>query len=196
MVAKKKSRTRKTTRKARVPRRRTTTPPNGAARRLQPDAYHTLTPYLAVSHAGQAVDWYKKAFGAKEVSRMPGPGGRLMHAELQIGDSRLLLSDVFPGSDVQDPTRVGNTTTTIHLYTKNIDQVWRKAVAAGAVVTMPLENQFWGDRYGKLRDPFGHSWSLAYPAKMTEKEKRLKQEQAMRMLEEGQHPGMETNARA
>lgn len=192
--------TRKTKRSKTTRRRstRTKAPPARAGRPARPPTmpYATITTYICVSDAAHAIDWYKKAFGARELTRMPGPGDKIMHAELQIGDSRLMLSDVFPGADTNHPQALGNTTATIHLYLKNIDQVWRKAVAAGATVTMPLENQFWGDRYGKLRDPFGHSWSLAYPARMTESEKRKKQEEVMRQFEQAQHPGMETEQRA
>ncbi|MGQ0572424.1 MAG: VOC family protein [Armatimonadota bacterium] len=150
-------------------------------------AFRTVTPYLAVSDAAQAIDWYKKAFGARELSRMPAPGGKLMHAEVMIGDSRVMLSDVFPGSDVQDPSAVGGTTSNMHIYSKDVNKLWQQAVAAGARVTMPLEDQFWGDRYGKLTDPFGHSWALSFRARMTKEEKERKQQQAMEMFAAGTH---------
>jgi uncharacterized glyoxalase superfamily protein PhnB len=138
-----------------------------------------VTPYLAVSDAAAAIDWYKKAFGARELTRMPAPGGRVMHAEVMIGDSRVMLSDVFPGSDVQDPRAIGATTANLHVYHKNVNKLWERALAAGARVTMPLENQFWGARYGKLTDPFGHSWALSYKAKMTKEEMARKQQEVM-----------------
>lgn len=157
----------------------------GAARKAAAAAaapripYATVTPYLAVSDAAAAIDWYKKAFGARELTRMPAPGGRVMHAEVMIGDSRVMLSDVFPGSDVQDPRAIGATTANLHVYHKNVNKLWERALAAGARVTMPLENQFWGARYGKLTDPFGHSWALSYKAKMTKEEMARKQQEVM-----------------
>jgi len=150
-------------------------------------AFRTVTPYLAVSDAAQAIDWYKKAFGARELSRMPAPGGKLMHAEVMIGDSRVMLSDVFPGSDVRDPSAVGGTTANMHIYSKDVNKLWQQAVATGARVTMPLEDQFWGDRYGKLTDPFGHSWALSFRAKMTKEEMERKRQQAMEMFAAGTH---------
>ena len=117
--------------------------------------FRTVTPYLAVSDAAAAIDWYKRAFGAKELTRMPGPGGKIMHAEVMIGDSRVMLSDVFRGGDTGAPQTLGGTTSSMHIYHRNVDKLWRQAVAAGASVTMPLEDQFWGDRYGKLKDPSG-----------------------------------------
>jgi PhnB protein len=150
--------------------------------------YQTVTPYLAVSDAAAAIDWYKRAFGARELSRMPAPDGKVMHAEILIGDSRVMLSDVFPGSDVQHPRAVGTTTTNLHVYHRNVDRLWQQAIAAGATVTMPLDDQFWGDRYGKLTDPFGHSWALAFKAKMTKEERERKQREAMAMFGAGAQP--------
>jgi PhnB protein len=172
---------RKTASKARASRARKTTrkPARRAAAAAPRIPYRTVTPYLAINDAAAAIDWYKEAFGARELSRMPAPGGRLMHAEIMIGDSRVMLSDVFPGSDSKDPKTLGGNSTYLHLIQRNIDRLWQRAVAAGARVTMPLENQFWGDRYGKLEDPFGHSWGLSYKAKMTKKEMEQKQQEAM-----------------
>jgi PhnB protein len=161
----------------RKPTSRRRTRAAGAARPAAP--YRTVTPYLAVSDAAGAIDWYKKAFGAKELSRMPGPGGKIMHAEIMIGDSRVMLSDVFPGSDVNHPHGLGGTTSNMHIYHRDVDRLWQQAVAAGAKVTMPLENQFWGDRYGRVTDPFGHSWALSYKAKMTKAEMERKRQQVM-----------------
>lgn len=176
--AKKSTRARKTSPKAR--------PTNGARAAAPP--WRTVTPYLAVSDAARAIDWYKEALGAREIARMPAPGGKIMHAELMIGDSRVMLSDVFPGSDLTEPTQLGGTGAGLHLTIPAVDRAWKRAVAAGATVTMPLENQFWGDRYGKLRDPFGHSWSLSFPARMTEAEKKQKERQAMETFAAGAHP--------
>ena len=147
-----------------------------------------VTPYLAVGDAAQAIEWYKRAFGAKEVNRQLEPTGKVMHASLKIGDSLVMLSDIFPGSEMRDPRAVGPSEN-LHIYSKQIDKIFKSATAAGAKVTMPLEDQFWGDRYGKLQDPFGHSWGFSYPAKMTEAEKERKREEAFKSFGAGEHPG-------
>jgi PhnB protein len=127
-----------------------------------PPGFHTLTPHLVVKNASNAIEFYKKAFGAEEIRRAPAPDGKsLMHAELQIGDSRLMLVDEFPEMDCRGPQSIGGTPVTIHMFVKDVDAAFSRAVAAGAEVKMPLDNMFWGDRYGVLTDPFGHSWSLA-----------------------------------
>ena len=131
-----------------------------SAVRAIPEGYHSLTPTLVCKDASRAIDYYKEAFQAKELGRMTGPGGKIGHAELQIGDSRLMLSDEFPGM-ASAPGPTPNTSCSIVLYSDNVDTVFERAVKAGAKVEMPLQNQFWGDRYGKLRDPFGHQWGLA-----------------------------------
>jgi PhnB protein len=121
-----------------------------------------LTPHLVVEGAADAMEFYKKAFGAEEICRMPGPDGRLMHAALKIGESELYLCDAFPeygGSP--GPKTLGNSPVTINLETPNVDEAWTKATEAGCTVTMPLDNMFWGDRYGKLVDPFGHHWAMS-----------------------------------
>ncbi len=159
-----------------------------------PKGFGTVTPYLSLDRAAEALEWYKKAFGAKELDRETVPGGKIMHARIRIGDSIIMLSDVFPGADTQAPSVLGNTTTTMHVYTKNVDKLWQQAVDAGAKVSMPLDNQFWGERYGKLKDPFGHNWSLSQRIPMTKAEMKEKQEQAMAMFSQGQHPGAEEQA--
>jgi PhnB protein len=127
-----------------------------------PDAYRTLIPHLVVKGASQAIEFYKKAFGAEEVSRAPGPDGKsIMHAELKLGDSRLFLVDEIPEMDCRGPNSIGGTSVTIHRYVEDVDVAFNKAVAAGAQVRMPVSDMFWGDRYGVLKDPFGHAWSLA-----------------------------------
>jgi PhnB protein len=131
-----------------------------SAVRAIPEGYHSLTPTLVCKDAARAIDFYKEAFQAKELGRMTGPGGKIGHAELQIGDSRLMLSDEFQGM-ASAPGPTPNTSCSTVLYTDNVDAVFERAVKAGAKVEMPLQNQFWGDRYGKLRDPFGHQWGLA-----------------------------------
>lgn len=143
----------------------------------------TLTPYLAIRGAGEAIDWYRKTWGAKEVDRMAAPGGGIMHAELRLGDSTFYVSDIFPGSDVQDARDLKATTVNIHFYSRNVDKLWEQAVAAGATVTMPLEDQFWGDRYGRLIDPFGQSWALSYKSKLGKAELERKREEAMKQFQ-------------
>lgn len=169
----KKTTTGRTARKATAARK----PRRAAAR----PSLRTLTPYLPVNGAAQAIDWYRKAFGAKEVARQSGPDGKVMHAHLRIGDSDLFLSDIFPGADVQDAARVGPTAT-VHLWSRNVDKLWQAAVQNGAKATMPLDDQFWGDRYGKLVDPFGHSWSLAWKSKLPKAELERKREEAMKQF--------------
>jgi PhnB protein len=126
-----------------------------------PDGYHTATPYLVVDNAVAAIDFYKKAFGAKEVMRMDAPGGKVGHAEIKIGDSLIMLADEMPGSGNRSPKSLGGSAVGIMLYVQDVDTVFKQATAAGAKAEMPVADQFWGDRYGKLRDPFGHSWSIA-----------------------------------
>ena len=126
-----------------------------------PEGFHTVTPHLIVKGAAQAIDFYKEAFGAEEISRMAGPGGKLMHAELRVGTSRLLLADEFPewGSHGPNPKDTG--AMSIHLFVEDVDAVFRRAIEAGAKPLMSVSDQFWGDRYGKIEDPFGHHWSIA-----------------------------------
>jgi len=127
-----------------------------------PEGFHTITPHLVVKGASQAIEFYKKAFGAKELSRMHGPDGKsIMHAQLKIGDSLLFLVDEFPEMGCYGPLTGGRSPVTIHLYVEDVDSAFNVALAAGARQTMPPADMFWGDRYGKLIDPFGHEWSLA-----------------------------------
>ena len=127
-----------------------------------PEGFHTITPHLVVKGASQAIEFYKKAFGAEELSRMPGPDGKsLMHASLKIGDSHLFLVDEFPEMGSHGPDLSGKSPVTIHLYVEDVDSAFSNALAAGARQIMAPQDMFWGDRYGKLVDPFGHEWSLA-----------------------------------
>mgnify|MGYP001366391302 CR=1 FL=1 len=127
-----------------------------------PSGMHTLTPHLVVQGASNAIEFYKKAFGAEEVRRLTAPDGKaIMHADLKVGDSHFFLVDEFPEMDCRGPQSIGGTPVTIHMYVEDVDATFGKAVAAGAKVRMPLSDMFWGDRYGMLTDPFGHSWSLA-----------------------------------
>jgi len=153
-----------------------------------PKGLRTVTPYLSINGAAAAIDWYKKAFGAKEIVREPTPDGKLMHAQIRIGDSILMMSDVFPGASSQSPDVLGNSSVTLQVYVKNVDKLWQKAVDAGAKITMPLDNVFWGERYGQLTDPFGHHWSLSEQIKMSKAERDEKQKQAMAMFSQRQHP--------
>lgn len=126
-----------------------------------PEGFHTVTPSLTVRGAAQAIDFYKKAFGAQELVRMPGPDGKIMHAELKIGDSIIFLSDEMPGMGASKaPQTVGACTGAINLYVNNVDDVFKQAIAAGGKEVMPVADQFWGDRYGNFVDPFGHVWGV------------------------------------
>ena len=127
-----------------------------------PEGFDTLTPHLVVKGASKAIDFYKKAFGAGEIRRVLGPDGKsIMHAELKIGNSRLMLVDEFPEMNARGPESIGGTPVTIHMFVEDADTVFNRAVNAGAQVRMPLADMFWGDRYGVLADPFGHLWSIA-----------------------------------
>ena len=126
-----------------------------------PEGYHSVTPYLAVDDANAAIEYYKKAFGAKERLRMDAPDGSVGHAELEIGDSLVMLSDPTPEATTRPPREVGGTTTGVFLYVPDVDAVVKKAVDGGATVTMEVADQFWGDRFGSIKDPFGHIWSIA-----------------------------------
>jgi len=126
-----------------------------------PKGYHSITPYLVVNDAARAIDFYKRAFGAQEKMRMDGPGGKIGHAELKIGDSIMMLSDEMPGSGTRSPRSLGGTTGGVFLYVENVDTVFKQAVSAGAKADAQPSDMFWGDRFGKLTDPFGHQWSLA-----------------------------------
>ena len=127
-----------------------------------PHGFHTVIPHLVIRGADKAIEFYKKAFGAAEVTVMRGPEGKgVLHAELKIGDSVIFLADEFPGSTMGSPEKLGGSTVAIHLYVPNCDAVFNQAVAAGAKAEMPMMDMFWGDRFGKVLDPFGHSWSIA-----------------------------------
>lgn len=143
-----------------------------------PERFHTITPHLVIDGAARAIEFYKNAFGAEEIKCMPGPGGKVMHAEIMIGDSVLMLCDEFPEFGSISPK--GPSPVTIHLFVNDVDKVYEQAVAAGATATMPPSDALWGDRYGKLTDPFGHNWSLA-----THKEDLTPQQLAERMKAAG-----------
>ena len=127
-----------------------------------PEGYHTLTPFLIVRDASRAIEFYKQAFGAKERGGIArDPSGKVMHAELMIGDSIIMLADEFPQAGVVSPESVGGSACGLHVYVEDVDSAFDRAVKAGSAVEMPVMDMFWGDRYGKLKDPFGHKWSIA-----------------------------------
>lgn len=126
-----------------------------------PEGMHTVTPHLVCAGAADAIEFYKKAFNATEVGRMAGPQGKLIHAMIRIGDSSVMLVDEFPDWGSFGPKSLKGSPVTIHLYVEDVDAFVKHAVAAGAKITMPIDDMFWGDRYGKLEDPFGHHWSVA-----------------------------------
>ena len=126
-----------------------------------PEGYSTLTPYLAVEDASTAIDFYQRALGAKERVRMPGPGGSIMHAEIEIGDSLFMISDPFPQTNTTPPKELGGTSVSLMLYVEDVDAAYKQAVDAGATSLMEPDDMFWGDRFGSVQDPFGHSWTIA-----------------------------------
>jgi PhnB protein len=125
-----------------------------------PKGYHTVTPYLIIDGAAKAIDFYKKAFGATELMRMPGPGGKIGHAEIRIGDSPVMMADEHPEMGARGPNSTGNTPVSMLLYVEDADKVFNQAIAAGAKSLRPMKDQFYGDRMGTLQDPFGHVWSI------------------------------------
>jgi PhnB protein len=125
-----------------------------------PPGMRTVTPHLICTDAGEAIDFYKKAFAAIELSRVPGPDGKVMHASIRIGDSVIMLNEENPERGALGPKALKGSPVTIHLYVEDADATFDQALRAGAKVTMPLDDMFWGDRYGKLEDPFGHQWSI------------------------------------
>lgn len=126
-----------------------------------PDGFHSITPSLVIDNANEAIDFYKRAFGAAEIYRFPTPDGKILHAMIQIGDSFVMISDEFPGMGLKSPNTIGGASITMHLYVEDADKIFQQAKDAGAVVTMPIMDAFWGDRYGIVADPFGHSWAIA-----------------------------------
>jgi uncharacterized glyoxalase superfamily protein PhnB len=144
--------------------------------------YRNVTPLLVIDGASKAIAWYAKAFGAKELTRNPLPNGRLTHAAIQIGDSIVMLADSF-GPAPKEMVGV-----TLHIHAPTIDTLWAGGLANGGKVVLPLANQYWGDKYGQMRDPFGHLWSFGWPVKMTQAEKDRLQREAMQMFAGNQRP--------
>jgi PhnB protein len=148
-----------------------------------PTGFHTATPYLTLNDCASAIEYYKKAFGATEIMRMAGPPGKIGHAEIKIGDSIIMLADEMPGGEDRAPKSLGGTTAAIFLYVTDVDSTYKGAVDAGAKSVMAPADMFWGDRFGKLIDPFGHSWAMATHKEDVapeEMQKRMKQEAAKR----------------
>jgi PhnB protein len=126
-----------------------------------PDGYHSVTPYLIVKGAAAAIDFYKRAFGATELMRMPSPDGRIGHAEIKIGDSAIMLADEHPQMGYRSPQTLGGSAVSMMVYVDRVDDVFKKAVEMGAKELQPVQDQFYGDRSGTLQDPFGHTWTIA-----------------------------------
>jgi PhnB protein len=143
-----------------------------------PQGYHSVTPYLTVNDATKALDFYKRAFGAHEIMRMDAPNRKIGHAEIKIGDSIIMIADEMPGSGNKAPQTLGGSSAGLFLYVEDADAVFQKAVQAGSQVVAPLADMFWGDRFGTVKDPFGHSWSVA-----THKEDVAPAEMSKRMKE-------------
>jgi len=152
-----------------------------------PRGFRTVTPYLSVDGGLKALEFYKKAFGAKEITkrRRETPDGKVIHARFTIGDSLIMLSDGF-GRPSPNQGRV-----TLHIYSRNVDRLWKDAIAAGAKVEMPLDNMYWGERYGQLTDPFGHRWSVSMRVNMSKEEMAAKEREAMALFGREDHPGKE-----
>jgi len=129
------------------------------AKNSVPEGYHTVTPVLTLDDTAKAIDWYKKAFGAEELARSAGPDGKIMHAEIRIGDSRIMMSD--PIMDGKGPQAYGGSPASLWIYVRDCDALYKRAIGAGAKSTMEMGDQFWGDRFGAVSDPFGYRWSFA-----------------------------------
>lgn len=152
-----------------------------------PEGFRTITSYLIVNDGKGAIEFYKRAFGAKELTRSLTPDGKVMNAQIRVGDSIIMIADEVPGTPMRSPASLGASTVTLHVYSKNVDKLWARATEAGARILMPLDDQFWGDRYGQLVDPFGHHWSLAQHIKMSAKEMEERRRAAMAMFSAGEH---------
>ena len=126
-----------------------------------PEGIHTITPHIVIREAGRAAEWYKQALGAEERGRIPVPGGKFMQIELWFGDSAVMVADEFPEAGALSPQAIGGNPVVLHFSTENVEALWKKAIEAGAEIVQPLQDQFWGDRYGQIRDPFGYRWGLA-----------------------------------
>jgi PhnB protein len=159
-----------------------------------PEGYHSVTPYLAVHDAARALDFYHRAFGAKEIMRMNNPQGRVGHAEIKIGDSIIMLAEETPNSGLRSPQSLNGSTVSLFVYLEDVDAVFNKALAAGAKEVQRPADMFWGDRYGRLSDPFGHSWSLAtHIEDVTPEETGRRAQEAAKAAERAQAAGQSGN---
>ena len=129
--------------------------------RAIPEGIQTITPHIVIREAGKAAEWYQRAFGAEERGRIPVPGGKFMQIELWFGDSAVMIADEFPEAGVLSPQTIGGNPVVLHVSTQDVESLWKRAIEAGAEILQPLQEQFWGDRYGQIRDPFGYRWGLA-----------------------------------
>jgi PhnB protein len=149
-----------------------------------PEGYHTVTPFMTVKDCARAIEFYKQAFGAEERGIAKDPSGKVMHAEIKIGDSVIMMGDEFPEFGAVSPQTEGGSSMGLHIYVADVDGAFARAVKAGAKVEMPVTDQFWGDRYGKLRDPFGHKWSIATHVKdMSSDEMKRAMDDAMAKMQ-------------
>lgn len=151
-----------------------------------PPGYHTVTPYLAIRDAAKAIEFYKNAFDATEVMRVPGPNGSIGHAEIEVGDSRIMLADEHPDMGFVEPQTLGGSSITIHLYVEDVDNVFGKGIQAGAKTLRPVQDQFHGDRSGSFEDPFGHVWYIATHKEDLSAEELERRAAEFTALEEGE----------
>lgn len=154
-----------------------------------PEGAQSVTAYLVVDGAAKALDFYEEAFGAEVLEREVLPDGKLLHGSVRIGDTVVMMSDEFPGAEAHAPSGVGTSTVVLHIYAEDVDALWKRALAAGAREVMPLEDQFWGERYGKVVDPFGHHWTMSTPVEMGEEEREAMRQRAFAAFAQGEHPG-------
>jgi PhnB protein len=168
--------------------RRSKAPKTKAARKVAPvpPGFRTVTPYLSVHGGAEAMEFYKRAFGAKELRRETTPDGKIIHGRLKIGDSIVMISDQF-----EAPNAAAGSPVTLHIYSKDTDRLWQQATAAGAKVRFPLADMYWGERDGQLVDPFRHRWSISMQIQMSKEERARKQKEAMAMFDQNEHPGQE-----
>ena len=146
-----------------------------------PEGYHSVTPYLVIKNAAAAIEFYKKAFGAVELFRMPAPGSKIRHAEIKIGDSPVMLADEYPDMGFKGPESFGGTPVSLMIYVDDVDKIYPQAIAAGGKELRPLQNQFYGDRSGTLIDPFGHVWTIGtHVEDISEEELAKRAEAAMK----------------
>ncbi len=150
-----------------------------------PKGFSSVTPHMVIKDCANAIDFYKKALGAEEIYQSKMPDGKVMHAMIQIGNSIIMLADEFPAMGAVGPNTLGGTSTTLHIYTDDADKLFNQAVSAGATPTMPIADMFWGDRYGQIKDPYGHSWAIATHTRDVSPEEM---EKAMKEMSAKGHP--------